>query len=268
MKVIFNSSLPRSGSQLLQNILAQNPRFHCSGTSGVLELLYAARKNFTELDEFKLSGDPKLSKDCWLSFCKRGLEGWYEATGKTVCVDKSRGWKYYYEWLSAFYPNPKILCCVRDVRAIISSMEKLHRKNMHLHDPADVPAKMQMVDVGSRVQQWLGSPPVGLGLARLRDAILKKNSDNFCFVQYQDLIQNPLKVMMRVYDYIGEQYFAHDFNHVEQLIQENDALHGVYGDHTIKPAVEAPKTYADWDSILGPQICQQIEAQFGWVTKL
>ena len=32
-KIFFNSSLPRSGSTLLQNILAQNPRFHCSATS-------------------------------------------------------------------------------------------------------------------------------------------------------------------------------------------------------------------------------------------
>ena len=39
----FISGLPRSGSTLLQNILSQNPRFYCSPTSGLFDLLYNAR---------------------------------------------------------------------------------------------------------------------------------------------------------------------------------------------------------------------------------
>ena len=46
-KIFFQSSLPRSGSTLLQNILAQNPDFYATPTSGVLELLYAARANYS-----------------------------------------------------------------------------------------------------------------------------------------------------------------------------------------------------------------------------
>ena len=46
-KIFFQSSLPRAGSTLLQNILGQNPDFYVTPTSGVLELLYAARSNYS-----------------------------------------------------------------------------------------------------------------------------------------------------------------------------------------------------------------------------
>ena len=40
-KIFFQSSLPRAGSTLLQNILGQNPNFYVTPTSGVLELLFS-----------------------------------------------------------------------------------------------------------------------------------------------------------------------------------------------------------------------------------
>lgn len=266
MKIIFNSSLPRSGSTFVQNILAQNPRFYCSPTSGVLELLYAARQNFTALDEFKL-GEPEAMKRGWLGFCRAALEGFYGGiTDRPIAVDKSRGWAYYYEWLAAFYPDPKIICCVRDPRAIVASMEKLHRKNMHLHDPADQPAQMQMVSVESRASHWLTSAPVGLGLERLRDAVLKKNVAKFFIIQYDNLMENPELVFKNLYAYLEEPLFQHDFLNIEQRVTENDAIHGVYGSHKIRGKLDpAPN---DWDSILGESICKQIDDQFGWVTKL
>ena len=51
--IFFQSSMPRAGSTLLQNILAQNPDIYATPTSGVLELTYAARSMFTESAEFK-----------------------------------------------------------------------------------------------------------------------------------------------------------------------------------------------------------------------
>lgn len=264
MKFFFNSSLPRSGSTLIQNILAQNPQFHCTPTSGVLELLFAARSNFTNLPEFKLQGD--LTQQ-WLNFCRGALEGFYSGMPhKTSVIDKSRGWMYYYEWLNAFYPNPKIICCVRDARAIVTSMEKLHRKNMHLSDPADDPANMKMVSVESRVNHWLNSAPVGLGFARLRDAVSKGNAAKFFFIQYDELTSAPERVFKSLYEYLGEPNFTHDFNKIEQLVAENDAVHGAYGDHVIKPTLQP--TPPDWESYLGKPICDAIHAQYAWITKL
>jgi len=60
-KIFFNSSLPRSGSTLLQNIMAQNQKFYVTPTSGVLELVFGARANYTNSPEFKAQDAEKYS---------------------------------------------------------------------------------------------------------------------------------------------------------------------------------------------------------------
>jgi hypothetical protein len=45
-KMFFNSSMPRSGSELLQVILHQNPLIYASSTSPLLEYQFGARVNY------------------------------------------------------------------------------------------------------------------------------------------------------------------------------------------------------------------------------
>lgn len=62
----FQSSLPRAGSTLLQNIMGQNPDFYVTPTSGVLELVYAARSNYSDSPEFKAQDTELMKKDFYL----------------------------------------------------------------------------------------------------------------------------------------------------------------------------------------------------------
>lgn len=262
MNIVFNSSLPRSGSTLLQNVLAQNPSIYCSPTSGVFELLYAARHNFTTLDEFKLQ-DRSLMATGWRGFCRGGLEGWYSAvTDKPVIVDKFRGAVYYYSWLEQFYPGAKVIVCVRDLRAILASMEKLHRKNSHLHDPADNPERVNFVTVDQRVDHWMNNPPVGLAVRRLQNAVQTGTARKFFFVVYEEFMAEPERVMNALYDYVGVEPFSHDFKNVQQTVFENDGVHGVYGDHTIRSAFTPVKP--DWDQVLGKSLCAAIRQKNDW----
>jgi hypothetical protein len=41
-KVFYNSSMPRAGSTLIQNILGQNPDLYTTPTSGLFEMLAAS----------------------------------------------------------------------------------------------------------------------------------------------------------------------------------------------------------------------------------
>ena len=52
-RIAFRSSLPRSGSTLFSNIVGQNPAFHVTSTSRLLDLLYVARGQFSRGEEFK-----------------------------------------------------------------------------------------------------------------------------------------------------------------------------------------------------------------------
>ena len=90
-KIFFQSSLPRVGSTVFQNLMHQDPRFYASPTSGMLELIYAARNNYTEGLEFKAQ-DADLMKKAFMGFCREGFFGYYNAiTDKQYVIDKSRG---------------------------------------------------------------------------------------------------------------------------------------------------------------------------------
>lgn len=60
-QIAFQSSLPRAGSTLFSNIVGQNPAFHVTPTSGLLDLLYVARGQFSRGEEFRLRGERKWS---------------------------------------------------------------------------------------------------------------------------------------------------------------------------------------------------------------
>jgi len=266
MKLVFNSSLPRSGSTLFQNVLAQNPRFYCSATSGVVELLCAGRRAFTHSVEFKAS-DPTTMKTGWFGYCKAAIEGFYSAiTDCPIACDKSRGWIYALDWLNQFYPNPKVIVCLRDIRSLMVSMEKLHRKNAYLADGLDKPGEMQFVTIDQRITQWLNTPPVGLSLNRLRDALDKGYAPKLHFVIYEKFVANPQEEMNKVYDYLEEDRFIHDFTNVEQRTHENDAVHGIYGEHTIRQQVSDNRS--DWDAVLGQEISNQIVQRHWWFYSL
>ena len=61
-KVFYNSSLPRSGSTLIQNILAQNPKIYSSPTSGLFGFIDAARTLYSSLPEFKAQDEKEMEK--------------------------------------------------------------------------------------------------------------------------------------------------------------------------------------------------------------
>src|SRR5271155_615721 len=92
LKIFYQSSMPRSGSTLLQNIMAQNPDFYVTPTSGLLELVYGARASYTGNAEFNAQ-DADAMKKAFLGFCRAGMEGYFRAlTDKPYVIDKSRGW--------------------------------------------------------------------------------------------------------------------------------------------------------------------------------
>ena len=261
-KIFYQSSLPRAGSTLLQNILGQNPDFYVTPTSGVLELLYSARQNYTNDTAFKAQ-DPQLMKKGWLNFCRSGIEGFFNSiTDKKYVVDKSRGWGIHYDFLNSFYPNPKIVCMVRDLRSIYASMEKNFRKNPDKDSGIVNWAEMKGTTTAKRVDHWAQSPPIGIAIERLQQMMTEGIDKNILFIRFEDLTSNPQIELNRVYDFFSVERYYHDFKNVEQLTQEDDTVHGIYGDHKIRKEVKpVPETY---NELLGPQLSQNIVNSYPW----
>jgi len=261
-QIFYQSSLPRAGSTLLQNIMGQNPDFYVTPTSGVIELIFAARKNYSDSIEFKAQ-DPEDMENCFLSFCRGGLINYYNTlTNKPYIIDKSRGWGIYYNFLNSFYPNPRIICMVRDPRAIYSSMEKNFRKHPHKDVGIVNHLKMEGTTTEKRIDMWANSPPVGQAMERLYQ-ILKEGIDkHMLFIKFEDLTSNPEDSIKRVYNYLKVPYYQHDFNNIEQITEEDDKIYGIFGDHKIRKEVKPVKE--DYNQILGIEASNWIKERHKW----
>jgi sulfotransferase len=262
-KIFFQSSLPRAGSTLFQNVIGQNPEFYVTPTSGVLELLYGARNNYTNSPEFKAQ-DTNLMKSGFLSFCKNGIEGFFNGvTDKPYVMDKSRGWGIHYNFLNQFYPNPKIIVFVRDLRAIFASMEKNYRKNQHIDSGIVNHGQMKGTTTEKRVDIWANTQPVGMAIERIQQMFKEGIADNVLFIKFEDFCLNPKSQMERVYNYLGLPYYeGHDYNNVEQLTHEDDSVYGIYGDHVIKQTIQPQKP--DYKEVLGVNTCNFIKSKYHW----
>lgn len=265
--IFFQSSLPRSGSTFLQNLLSQNKDIFASGTDGCLELLFGARANYSNSLEFKAQ-NKELVKDAFLSFCKNGLEGYCSSliknTEATNVILKSRGWGVYRGFLESFYPNPKIICMVRDLRSIVASYEKIYRKNQHQNDIIRDDLSARGTTVPKRVDEWV-SPinTIGRSIERLYEIKLQGYDNKILFVKYEDLVLFPEQEMQRIYDYLELPYFEHDFDNVKQTIIEDDSVYGLTNDlHTIRTKLQALPI--DYKEILGKDVCIWIYNTFKW----
>jgi len=261
-KIIYNSSIPRSGSELLQVILHQNPQIYGSTTSPLLEYMFAARSNYN-LPEVQ-SQDPELMQKSFLSMCQGMQQSYYSAiTNRPIVIDKNRGYLHYYEWIEQFNPNPKMICMVRDLRSIVASMEKIFRKNRHTPVGPDNPSTMQNLTTEQRVEHWLNTQPIGLALQRTNDLFQRNLDKHVLFVRYEDLCNFPIDTMKNVYDYLGIELFDHNFNCIEKEVVEYDSHFGVYGKHNIQRQL-VPAELDNWKSYLSEFSGKQIQERFQW----
>ena len=250
--IFFNSSLPRSGSTALQNILAQNPTLHCTVTSGVSHLLMGARQNMQN-DPYLRGGNWQETERGFLDFCRGGLEGYYRGIYKDHIIDKSRNWLVYYEWLEAFYPNPKIICMVRELGGIVASLEKLHRRKRFMGDPTTD----NLLSVNDRAMFFANNAPLGPTLQSLHMAFENGYADDILFVRYEDMCTDPDTEFKRIYNYLRIPFFQHDFENVTQLVPEHDAHYGIFGDHQIHPGpIREPGSNAR--KVLGDGPCNML----------
>lgn len=263
MKIFFNSSLPRSGSTLIQNILGQNPDFYVTPTSGVLELLYGAQANFTNSPEFKAQ-DYELMSSCFKEFCIRGMLGFYsKLSNKPYVLDKSRGWAINFNFLNSFYPNPKIICMVRDLRSILASYEKLERERSLLQNSSINHSQLLNTTTIKRINNRLNSAPIGLALNRLEEIILQKIDYNILFIKYEDLCLNPGFFLKNIYDYFEIDFYKkHDLNNIKQLTLEDDSVYGFKNLHSIRNSISTSTT--NYEEILGKNASSEIFTTFKW----
>jgi sulfotransferase len=265
-KLFFQSSLPRAGSTMLQNILAQNPDIYATPTSGVLELVFAARENYSNSPEFKAQ-DKDLMKKGYTAFCKQGMDAFYNAiTDKKYVIDKSRGWGIHYDFITSIRgEEPKIICMVRDLRDVFASMESNFRKHPEKSQGIVNWSTGQATTVPKRIDFWIQNPPVGMAIERLQEIIRLGNDKNILFIKFEDLCLYPDTTMTKIYQYLDIPFFKHDFDNIEQVTKEDDEVYGAFGDHVIRKQLKLPPSKAK--QLLTPEVCNWIFTNYEWFYK-
>ena len=88
---------------------------------------------------------------------------------------------------------------------------------------------------------------------------------NILFVRFEDLTTNPEIELKKIYDYLEIPQYLHNFNNIEQLTQENDIIHGMFGNHTIQPKLEP--VVNDFMEVLGKEECARLKEHYSWYFK-
>ena len=241
---VFISGLPRSGSTLLCNILAQNPDAHVSrATSGLHDVLFGIRNQWDKLIEHQAEG---VDYQRLHRVLESALHA-YVGTDKSLIVDKGRGWLSLIEMIEFIIGKKcKIICPVRDLAEILASFEKLWRRTSGKSQwEIERTNYFKAQTVEGRCELWAEQgQPVGLAYNRVKDALSRGYADRIHFVEFDDLTTRPEATMKAIYEFLDIRAFSHDFESVAQYTQEDDKnIHRIEGLHSIRSKVEpVPKS--------------------------
>ncbi len=256
-KIHFIAGLPRSGSTLLAGLLRQNPRFQAAMTGPVGGLVTSVLNAMAAHSETSVF----LDEDKRRRILKAVVEAYYaDHDDKAVVFDTNRAWAAKLPLLRLLFPEAKLICCVRSVAWIMDSFEGLVRRN------AFEPSKLfvtpeERATVYSRTEALAHRDRVvGFAYAALKEAYYSEHSEHVLLVDYDILTSKPTACLRLIYQFLGEEWFAHDVSNVEYDEPEFDRRLGATGLHTVSgPVRQRPRA-----TVLPPDLFKRFDQLTFW----
>ena len=244
MKLICVSGLPRSGSTLLCQLLAQHPDVYSTGhSSPLVSILENVRSTFSSND-FSLA---QLDVDFDLAYnridnvLKSVVKGWFAETDKPNVVDKNRGWLRMAEMLNDLHGDWRILVCVRDLTQIYGSIEAQHAKTRFLNfaDGTDAHGAMARADRLFGNGGVVGGP---LGFIRdiqdIRDPAIH---DKIQYVPFDYLTSQPKAATTELFEWLGLKTANINPKKLTTRPHESDSYYRFKYRHETRPSISAVK---------------------------
>lgn len=262
----FMAGLPRSGSTLLSAILNQNPRFHSGPSSPVVPLMLALENELAQDELFKAY--PKM--DQARQIIGSVMDNFYSDVEQPVVFDKNRSWVNRPHYIRGYFDvEPKILCPVRNLDEILTSFITMCRRNpytgkgrVNFIDEMLIRNQQELTDE-NRCRVIAGPGILGQSFDGIRSILAQGQDKMLHFIEYQDLVNNPEKTMRAVYEYLGEEYYEHDFAKLENRHRENDsAIYGFADMHEVRDSLGSAS--ARPSDILSPEIQALCQGQEFW----
>lgn len=248
------AGLPRSGSTLLLNVLAQHPDVAVSGTSALANVLDAAQgvlsNDPTVISE--LSANPGMYARYQAAL--RGLaEGWYSTADSPDVIDKGRAWAPLWTLARDLWPDARMLVTVRDPRDVVASIERQHQATGLFRSPV-APALRDAAE-----QLMMADGLVGAQIRFVED-LIRRRAEGVMFVRHESFVASPEPVLTKIVEHLGLEPFDFDPENVESAGGDTDAVwRGKYphqGTGPIKPHG------GSWTDVLDPELGALIAGVF------
>jgi sulfotransferase len=252
----FISGLPRSGSTLLAAILRQNNRVSADISSPVFGLCSSLINQVSAGRE----SSPLIGVNTRKRLIRGLFENYYSEQELPIIFDTNRAWTSELGLLKDLFPDSKVIVCVRDVGWIMDSLERLYQA-----DPYEATRLFQFGTGRSTVYSRLEplaqhDQLVGFAWSALRQAFYGPHASRLLIIDYDLLCDKPCDVLRLIYQFIGEDYFDHDFDSVEFESPEFDHSIGIPGLHSVRPKVE----YLKRQTILPPDLFEKFSRLNFW----
>jgi sulfotransferase len=191
---------------------------------------------------------------------RAAFPAYYQHLERPVIFDKGRAWPESVELLeNILQRKAKIILTLRPIPEVLASYEKQFRKTIAKRMPPHLDGENYIKNntIALRADFLMGrNNIVGRNYERLQEVKMRPDlADRFLPFWYDDFMANPDLAMRKIYDFIGEEYYQHDFDNVEQYTKEDDRLNGHPDLHTIKPKVAADGVAPE--TILGKEVCDK-----------
>jgi sulfotransferase len=254
MKLHVLAGLPRSGTTLLGNVLAQHPDVYVSGTSALpncIESIVNTLSNVPEIisDLANVKGSYERYVVAMRMFC----EGWYTNREEEHILDKGRGWIMYRDLLEQLSPGSTMVVCVRDPRNVIASIERQDRKTAVFNNPI-ARTLYERADILMKKDAMVGGP------IRMIEDLIRRQSSNVVFVRYESLVADPAVQVEKVATAMGLAPFQHDLQGVENIATDLDALYRFKYPHDGSGAIKP--TGHNWSEVMDEPLAQLIASVY------
>lgn len=220
------SGLPRTGSTLLVALLSQNPRIYGEGASALCQLMWDVQQTCDNIDAVAANRRFDTKHDILSALPAL----YYKNVEQPIVIEKGRTWTHpdnFDMWTAHVNPDQKFVVMVRPLEDVVKSMAALMLNNGRENTESLYFELLQP-----------GSEPI----CRAAEAIALAKvefPERLLFVDYRDLVKNPIKVLDSIYALYGWEKFDHSLENITHNNPEDDTVHGLLGMHDIRDTVSA-----------------------------
>ena len=218
------SGLPRTGSTLLVALLSQNPRIYGEGASALCQIMWDVQQTCDNADAVAANGRFDTKHDILSALPNL----YYKNVEQPIVIEKGRTWTHPLNcnmWTNHVNPDQKIVVLVRPLEDVFKSMAALRLNNGWKNTDN---LYFDLLQPGSE-PIYRAAEAISLAKVAFPERLL--------FVDYRDLVKDPIKALDSIYAFYGWEKFNHRLKDITHNNPEDDEVHGLKGMHEIRDTI-------------------------------